>query len=1439
MRAEEYRNAWQRKTTSVDVQDARLAQVQDITPKSKRYTLMVYMIGSNLESTIAAGTHDLEEMRSSGVDFEKVNVVVYAGGTKRWNSAIPANHNSVLDLSLPEDDCIVAQTESSVSMGCSETLTSFVDYCHDKYPAEHSALVLWDHGGGPLWGYGSDEAHDGDGLLFSELREAMAKSAYGAKDAEKLDWVGFDACLMGSLENCVLWHDYAKVLVASEEVEPGDGWDYSFLGTMNETDDASSIARAVLSGYETHYKEAASEYSNPDVTLAAYDLEKVDAATKALDVLSEALDGDVASGGYAAINRSRGKTKSFGLAAAGTRAEAYDLVDIVDLATQLEDAHPKECKSLQKAIDVLLIDSVQNIERAHGLSLYFPGENRELFETLGPASIDAGRTNSSDAADIGADVTDGFAISSVYSDFVGHYTDAWLDASDVDWNLPEPEVSDDGVSIKLSDAQFGALSSANYTVLEVTDDNAYFVRTSELRAEIGEDGTLHAPSNPPVLTSKTDLGNAMPEYCMCIEQNDDEAKYVCDALYLASVGDFNDFDVAVDPHVSVALGVASGDKGVSIEAVTSADNSVGTGGKNTIDVNDYSGLILTEYNGGELSPSFDTSGNVLPWNEWDRRGYIWRYSPLEQGFGFVMCPASDFYETVGIQIVVTDVNGVRHAAKPVKARTGGITGEQPHEKTVKTELGTLTYEIMDDHAEVKKYEGDDYTVEIESSVEGVPVTAIGNYAFYGSMYLDTLELPKGIETIGSRAFAHSGLYSITLPSTLRHVVKGAFAEIDNLREFVLSGKNSYVSVKDGVLFSADGSTLIAYPNAKGDAYAVPEGTKTVGYGSFAHTSVKNITFPEGLVCIDRAAFYGCENLGEIKLPKSLERIGSCAFDVLFLNTFGGEAHADPTRLAIGPNVEYIGEHALRGLCLTGIDVDPANKRYKSGGNCLLNAAGDAVLQAPRALGDLIEIPEGVVSLGPFAFSDYDGNTEFILPSTLESIDATSLPRTYDLDNLADDGSYVAAYECTIHAEEGSYAWRFAEENGIAHDAVVDRGALVHEVKAVSQGDLIMAFKVYDNRAVLVSAGSNLNSDSPRMSNQHELTIPAEVDGKPVEVIDLDLLFKLSLGDESESNERISLYADDVESLTLPASLKEVSARALVDFGALKHLSLDGASESFSVVDDVLFTADGTKLVAYPAGVGGSYVVPEGVEEIGSYAFSGARELKDVELASSVEVIGEKAFSGCGSLEHVSFAEGIERIPERCFEYCDALVLDAPLPENLVEIGVYAFHGIASCKGMVIPDGIERIGKCAFGTTGEKLLEVPDSTLHIGPYLEHIDTDALGNLGYTGFEVDEDNEVYKADGPFLLFNQDLEICGFAAGSTGEVRVPDGIRTFDFGLLDSARRVTDLYIPASVEVFAREWFVTDGEGAYATMTIHVQKGSYGEEFANEKGLSWVVE
>ena len=91
---------------------------------------------------------------------------------------------------------------------------------------------------------------------------------------KKLEFVVFDACLMGNIETAALWQNYADYMIASEDLEKGNGWDYSFLSQFSTSKDRDSRFAYLLQEYKRSNDANYSEYDTP-YALAVYDLSAV------------------------------------------------------------------------------------------------------------------------------------------------------------------------------------------------------------------------------------------------------------------------------------------------------------------------------------------------------------------------------------------------------------------------------------------------------------------------------------------------------------------------------------------------------------------------------------------------------------------------------------------------------------------------------------------------------------------------------------------------------------------------------------------------------------------------------------------------------------------------------------------------------------------------------------------------------------------------------------------------------------------------------------------------------------------------------------------------------------------------------------------------------------------------------------------------------------
>ena len=179
------------------------------------------MCGTDLESQQGMATSDLKEMANATVG-SKVNLIVYTGGCRQWrNNVISSSVNQIYKISDGKFECLVKDA-GNASMIKSDTLASFISFGKENYPADRMCLILWDHGGGSVSGYGYDEkvGHD-QSMTLAGINSALKKANV------KFDFIGFDACLMATVENGLMLGQYADYMIASEETEPGVGWYYT------------------------------------------------------------------------------------------------------------------------------------------------------------------------------------------------------------------------------------------------------------------------------------------------------------------------------------------------------------------------------------------------------------------------------------------------------------------------------------------------------------------------------------------------------------------------------------------------------------------------------------------------------------------------------------------------------------------------------------------------------------------------------------------------------------------------------------------------------------------------------------------------------------------------------------------------------------------------------------------------------------------------------------------------------------------------------------------------------------------------------------------------------------------------------------------------------------------------------------------------------------
>lgn len=441
---------------------------------SDTYTLMLYMCASDLESECGFATEDLNEIMY-GYTAGNLNVIVQTGGTAEWQNTVVAD-DRCQRYRVTEDGLeLVDDSLGMQNMADSATLTDFIQYCSSNYAADHYGLVLWDHGGGVVGGYGYDENFGGDSMSLTEMSRALGDANV------HLDMLGFDACLMANFETCLMAAPYADYLIASEEPEPGCGWYYTdWIGKLSENCGIppKRYGRQIIDDYITE-----SGWDSPSMysTLGMFDLQQV--TQKLLPALSQFSDDAVqqlSAGEYRRISQSR----------SNTRAVYQSELDHIDLLDYAQHSQSETADQLEQAVSdcVVYYRETENGSGDNGLSILFPYYDlsaldmlEEMYQTLGyddayPAFLEqfANVMAGGQISVSGFSNTQNHAAASEYSGFQWFDADAGYDESyyetySADLSLLETTEVDGRCVLELSEEDWEIVNDAAMQMFAVYD----------------------------------------------------------------------------------------------------------------------------------------------------------------------------------------------------------------------------------------------------------------------------------------------------------------------------------------------------------------------------------------------------------------------------------------------------------------------------------------------------------------------------------------------------------------------------------------------------------------------------------------------------------------------------------------------------------------------------------------------------------------------------------------------------------------------------------------------------------------------------------------------------------------------------------------------------------------------------------------------------------
>lgn len=465
----------------------------DVEVDADSFTLMVYICGADLESQAGCATTDLSEMLEANTG-DNLKIVVQTGGASEWQNDVISS-DTVERYLLNSDGLTKVDDLGMVQMTSSSQISDFIKFSTREFPADRYGFIFWDHGGGTIGGYGVDENFDYEGMSIYDISQGFDKAG------TQFDFIGFDCCLMGTIEIGNALADNANYLIASEEVEPGSGWYYTnFLNLIESNPGASmkSIGKQIIGDYNS------SEYTGygAETTLSLIDLKSIPDVVEKLNTYMSGSSVALRNSGFQDIATARSVTRGYG-------DNQCEQIDIIDYVSRLKNIDGED--QLKEAVENCILYNGTTLSGSNGLAMYFPFLDIESYplysnivNSVGIDSTDytsffddfisievGGQSEQSNnhpyAADTAAESYEEIQEASWFDDeLVAAYEDYY---NNIDASVLEIVEKDDGYVLQLSDDDWEIVTNIELQV-SIDDGEGYLILGSDNRFDWDDDGDL-------------------------------------------------------------------------------------------------------------------------------------------------------------------------------------------------------------------------------------------------------------------------------------------------------------------------------------------------------------------------------------------------------------------------------------------------------------------------------------------------------------------------------------------------------------------------------------------------------------------------------------------------------------------------------------------------------------------------------------------------------------------------------------------------------------------------------------------------------------------------------------------------------------------------------------------------------------------------------------
>ena len=526
-------------------------------------------------------------------------------------------------------------------------------------------------------------------------------------------------------------------------------------------------------------------------------------------------------------------------------------------------------------------------------------------------------------------------------------------------------------------------------------------------------------------------------------------------------------------------------------------------------------------------------------------------------------------------------------------------------------------------------------------------------------------VPEGVYGVYTNAFQRASyLTKITLPASLKESPSteefNGYTSAQNLREIAVAAGNTAFKSVDGVLLSADGKKLIAYPNGK----AGSPSTNPAYQGVTGQPDASVYKIPDGVESIEQAAFAQVNGLTAIDL-NGVKKLAKGAFDKA----------VKLRNVLLGPSVDTIEDGAFGGNNdLAAFDVDPANPNYtadngviytKNKEELVLFPAGKAgeyttlpttkkirnrafyyaqkvtkvnfnsnlevidndAFQATTKLENItFEAPAKIKTIGTFAFQG-SGLTELNIPASLEVVSWSAFGSTKLKKVTVADGSQLQSINT------GAFnGCKDLEEFTFEGSSTLNK----IQADAFSGDDKLKSFVIPEKVTVLERGSFNGASGLETITFKQPATMTIIGEGafqyaKALKRIELPSTVTTISKDAFNT-------CSSLTEVVIPASVTTIDATGFQECAKLEKFTVDKNNPVYSSVDGFLLSKDKKTLVSFPPAKANTYytMLPPTIETIGKQAFYFVQALENVTIPEKVKKIEDFAFDRVGNLNTIAF-----------------------------------------------------------------------------------------------------------------------------------------------------------------------------------------------------------